>query len=377
MAATYLNTSLNNMHVVACGNLSSMTHARFAEFISRRGGVLMRTVTPSTRLIVEGENAAGTRKFHRLLESADKSSGVEVVTENQLFRRLGLLPEDSNCGLFSIADVAQLAGVPGKVLRGWIDSGLIVPHRVRDGVCLFEYAQLADARSIAALLKRGVAPRAIRHAVAVAESNGVRVRPVQLVHQPGQKLAYRNNDGELVAPDGTAFVSDDSACGVEATLRVIALPVDFSGAVETAIELELQGEFEQAAAIYADVLDAGPEDEVLYFNLGNVQLAMGEVDAAIASYQRSVELDPHYAEAWNNLANAYCDANDLHNAVAAYQTALHHAPQYDDAHFNLAETFFVLGNLRYATRHWRACLSGSAETQEAARQRLEEVHADV
>jgi len=371
MAATNTKRPLNNMHVVACGALSSMTHARFAEFVSLRGGVLTRKATPATSLIVEGENAAGTPRFQQLLQDASASGKVEVVTENQLFRRLGLLPASQNCGLFTIADVASLSGVSGKTLRRWIDLEIVTPVQVDDGVSLFEYAQLADAHNIAALIKLGATPHSIRLALHVAAANGQPLQAAQLVHCHGQQVGYRSPSGQLLAPDGTP-----APVGVktQSSASILPMPIDFNTAVQRALELEQEEEYQQAEEIYQQILAAGPEDEVIYFNLGNVQLAMDAVQLAIASYRKSVQLDPLYAEAWNNLGNAYCQAYQWSKAKAAYKTAIHHAPQYYDAHFNLAGVYFQLEQWASAARFFRHCLQSSdTATRTAAEQMLEEI----
>ncbi len=349
-----------------------MTHAQFAEFISQQGGVLMRTWRPGTGLIVQGEDAAGTRRFHQLLRKATRAGRVEVVTEGQLYRRLGLVPEAASCRLFSIADVARLVKVSGKMLRRWAASGLIQPHAMDDGVSLFRYAQLADARHLATLMQQGVAATTIRKELQTAEENGVTLRPSQLVHYQPQKLGYRNATGELLTVAGDAV--EGSSSTQPATACTLKLPLDADAAIQHALDLEQREDYDGAVAMYEQILSAGPADEVVYFNLGNVQLARNCVQPAIQAYRKSLELDPHYAEAWNNLGNAYCDAYDWRRAIEAYGAAIRHAPQYDDAHFNLAETYLLAGRREEAREHYQHCLAASSsETQAAARARLDEM----
>lgn len=149
--------------------------------------------------------------------------------------------------------------------------------------------------------------------------------------------------------------------------------------IQQAQHLYQQGDFEQALAIYRELLQSDPHDpallhacavllaqtgdhqaalkqinaalknasnnETLFNSKGNILLALNRFDEAIQAYQAAIALKPHYAPAYNNLGNCYYHQQNLSDAKSAYQKAITLQPHYPDAYYHLGITLAHLGEL--------------------------------
>jgi protein O-GlcNAc transferase len=56
---------------------------------------------------------------------------------------------------------------------------------------------------------------------------------------------------------------------------------------------------------FEKAVSLGPNNPIVYFNLGNALRSKGNYGDAIACYQKAVQLDPNMADAYNNLGLVY------------------------------------------------------------------------
>jgi tetratricopeptide (TPR) repeat protein len=144
-----------------------------------------------------------------------------------------------------------------------------------------------------------------------------------------------------------------------------------------AIALHQQGRFEQAIALYSDILRIEPRhfdaihllgviadqmknhqlaadliDQAIainssnadaYFNRGNALKELNRLDAAVESYDKAIRLNPRYANAFNNRGVVLQKLNQFDAAVESYSQAVRIKPDYAEAQFNLG---VVLQELR-------------------------------
>ena len=95
------------------------------------------------------------------------SGELEVVTETELWQRLGLVEgQQSVRRLYTPAMLADLLKVPVAVIRRWHRRGLIVPAREVRRLPYFDFQEVATARRLAELLAAGVSPAAIERKLA-------------------------------------------------------------------------------------------------------------------------------------------------------------------------------------------------------------------
>ncbi len=263
--------------------------------------------------------------------------------------------------LFSVDQLARLVGVPPASARAWTKRGWLRPVRTVDLRPLFDFAQLATARALAALQREGVTPARLRRALVQLgrwhpDAQSLRGALLSFLEEP--ELLVRTPDGRLAEPSGQLCLEFGREPAPLPPRRMASShpPRDPLDAFEAALAHEQRGELEAALAAYEAALAGfGREPEIL-FNLGNVLFALGRQAAAAAHFLGAIELDPEFPEAWNNLGNALAELGRVEQGVSAYRKALEVRPDYADAHFNLAEALHGAGDGVGARAHWQAYL---------------------
>ncbi len=106
-----------------------------------------------------------------------------------------------------------------------------------------------------------------------------------------------------------------------------------------AAALSQTGAFDEAIAIYKDVLAGDADQPRLWMSFGHVLKTVGRLDEGIAAYRQALAIWPHYGEAWWSLANL--KTLRLDDADVAIMTgALARADISEDDRFHLE---FALG----------------------------------
>lgn len=70
------------------------------------------------------------------------------------------------------------------------------------------------------------------------------------------------------------------------------------------------------------MLDAGQDNAMLRFSLGNALLAEGRAAEAAPHLRVAVEQDPRYSAAWKMLGKALAESGDHAGAVAAFDQGI-------------------------------------------------------
>ena len=130
-------------------------------------------------------------------------------------------------------------------------------------------------------------------------------------------------------------------------------------------ELQAQGDFGEAIALYRDALARDPEDAVAYSNLGTALAATGELGEAITQYRRALNLAPNDADSHYNLANALAAQGRLADAVGQFRAALEIEPGFAEAHINLGSALVMLGRPEDAAGHYRRAIELAPDAAEA------------
>jgi hypothetical protein len=94
-------------------------------------------------------------------------------------------------------------------------------------------------------------------------------------------------------------------------------------AIRTAVALEDQGDFVNAAKKYREILTTHPDSVLAWTNLGNADAKLGKREEAEHDFRKAIELDAHARDAMNNLAwllyqqRRYDEAESLARRAAA------------------------------------------------------------
>ena len=152
--------------------------------------------------------------------------------------------------------------------------------------------------------------------------------------------------------------------------------------LQQAVELHRKGEFDQAQAIYEEILEIRPDhfealnllgvlaaqiknhqravdliDRAIalyphhaasYFNRGLAQRALGQLEEAVVSYDHAIALSPDYAEAWSNRGDALLEQGRLEAAISSYDHAVSIRPDYAEAWSNRGDALLEQGRLEEA-----------------------------
>jgi tetratricopeptide (TPR) repeat protein len=114
--------------------------------------------------------------------------------------------------------------------------------------------------------------------------------------------------------------------------------------LEVGWRLYRSGQFDAAAKIFRQALDADSQNAELHQLLGVTYFRLGALPDAENSYRRAIALRAGYAEAQSNLGIALALQGKRQDAVAAFRAALVSEPRFAGAHSNLGNALLELGD---------------------------------
>ncbi|MGA2399420.1 MAG: tetratricopeptide repeat protein [Steroidobacteraceae bacterium] len=115
--------------------------------------------------------------------------------------------------------------------------------------------------------------------------------------------------------------------------------------LKRAVELHTRGDPKEAAALYADILQADPDHPDALHLMGVTQTQLGRPESGLALIAKSLAVNPHQPVAISNQGNAYLALNRPAEALASYDRALRLAPDYPLAVFGRGNALAALGRL--------------------------------
>ncbi len=399
-SAEPIGQSLRGARIAFLGKLAGMSRRDAQQLIREHGGAAVDEPDATVRLIVLGEQelplpgAEWDAHFGSDVRQAVDDGRIEVITETQLWHRLGLVEAEAHVRrLYTPAMLADLLHIPVAIVRRWHRRGLIVPTREVRRLAYFDFQEVATARRLAELLAAGMSPQLIEKRLAeLARYLPSIERPLaQLsIIVEGKQLLLRQGDG-LVAPGGQRWFdflpaegqqprletgTAGAAHADEAKDRWATLPLPparttatasmVSAAVAKASNLDDEGDLEGAADMYRTALAAGGPNAEICFALAELLYRLGDITAARERYFMAIELDEEYVEARANLGCVLAELGQRELAVAAFEGALAFHGEYLDAHYHLARALDDLGRRDEAEHHWRVFASLAPESPWAA-----------
>lgn len=335
------------VEIAVTGRFASMTQAQFRALVQSLGARLVRNLTLRTRWLVvgQGELPLGPDgKPNAALEMARlltrHGCDLQVLPEDEFLDHLGLgQSAEGTRRRTTLVELARLLGLPVVRIREWIRRGLIDPAEVVHGVALFDFQQVAAARTLCELLESGIPPAEVRQGL-----NQLRrlfpdwKSPLQGVSvlESTSRVVVRLDNGQLAEASGQRCFDFDSADAAETeSLSFVAIARTSADLFQDAVALEAAGRLEDAARTYERALHQDPDDPILRFNFGNVQMQLGQLSAAVQQYQHAVESDPSWASAWQNLGVALFELRHYEDSAMALRRALQLVPVGSDVAGNL------------------------------------------
>jgi tetratricopeptide (TPR) repeat protein len=371
---------LQGKRVAFVGKLASMAKRDAAQLVRQHGATVLEKPDASAHLIVVGEEefplpSTGDQDdwFDEETRQKVEQRAIEVITETQLWQRLGLVDSQHDVHrLYTPAMLADLLRVPVAVIRRWHRRGLIVPVREVRRLPYFDFQEVSTARRLAELLAAGASPRAMEKQLEAFSRYlpGVARPLAQLsVIVQGKEILLRQGDG-LLEPGGQLRFDFDAWDEEPPPPR--AMPTTPEQMCRLAAELEEDGQLAAAADMYHAALAAsGPKPEVC-FQLAELLYRLGDSSGARERYYMAIEMDEDYVEARANLGCVLAETGQHELAVAAFEGALRYHPDYADVRYHLARTLDEMNRRDEAEEHWQAFLAEAPDSPwaEEARGRL-------
>jgi tetratricopeptide (TPR) repeat protein len=361
---------LEGKRVAFVGKLAGMSRRDAGQLLRRHGAIVLESPDASADLAVVGEEELPLPGgegpddwFDAPTRQAVENGTLDVVTETQLWQRLGLVEFEHDIHrLYTPAMLADLLGVSVAVIRRWHRRGLIVPAREVRRLPYFDFQEVAAARRLSELLAAGMTPASIEKKLNDLSRYlpGVDRPLAQLsVIVQGKQILLRQGDG-LLEPGGQRRFDFDAWQSEETPEKPIPSTPDQM--IALAAELEEDGQLAAAADMLRAVLAAaGPKPE-LCFQLAELLYRQNDLAGARERYYMAVELDEDYVEARANLGCVLAETADRELAVAAFEGALRYHPDYADVHYHLARTLDEMDQRSRAAEHWRRFLELASDS---------------
>ena len=369
-----LSDTLKGKRVIILSKLAGMSKREAARILRQHGAVLSAQDDARVDIVVIGEDGLPLdeqggldERLQRLSQSDGTQADVEILSETQLWERLGLVEAQQHVRrLYTPAMLADLLKIPISVVRRWHRRGLIMPAREVRRLPYFDFQEVATARRLAELLAAGIsAPKIEKQLAAVARFLPGVERPLaQLsVIVEGKEILLRQGDGLVDA--GGQYRFDFESQGADDQNRIAAAleavraesepqraPQMPDELIRLAGELEDAGQLEGASETYRAALAAGGPDAGICFLLAELLYRLGETGAARERYYMAIELNEEFVEARANLGCVLAETGQRELAVAAFEGALHYHPDFPDVHYHLARTLDEMERREDAERHW-------------------------
>jgi tetratricopeptide (TPR) repeat protein len=126
-----------------------------------------------------------------------------------------------------------------------------------------------------------------------------------------------------------------------------------------------QGAYNQALALYQDVVALNPRHADALNNLGSALCKLGRYKEAEDYFRQAIGINPNNPEALNNLGNVLRSRGHIAESEIPLRRALKLKPNYVDARNNLGLTLVLLGRLRDAKGRFAKVLKAAPRHADA------------
>ncbi len=263
---------------------------------------------------------------------------------------------------YSTQKVAHLVGMAPNQVRHYVRRNLLAPHKGPKGEYRFGFQDVVLLRTAKSLLDSGISPRDLFRALASlkagvdpaavlssvrisAQSGAVvvcsedRVWDAKTGQECLQFAAHSATAADTVQPLWT-YLNEDSGDGDDLSSdEWRQLGVDLE-------ELDVAKAFEA----YSRALEVDLGNADAHVNIGRLYQLKGNLKNAKSHYEMAVQAAPEHQLAYYNLGTLFDELNEPELAAGFYQKA----PKVPDAHYNLARIARQSGDdLAYRRHHER------------------------
>ena len=267
------------------------------------------------------------------------------------------VPDDQ----YSVRQVSDMLDLSPRQIRALVADGALTPTIGARGKFLFSFQDLVVLRSVAELIRSGVALHKVRAAVTslLGQLPDDALLTVASLDASGRSVVV-SVDTTTWDPVTRQMVLD---LDVEATTDRIASVVDvspsaahertatewyvFADEIESSDPLAAEDAYRRSIQIDDTFADA-------HLNLGRLLHSAGNVREALDEYRVARMIDGEDAVTHYNIGVASQDLGDSADAVEAYERAIELAPRFADPRYNLSTLYEELGDTALAVQHLHA-----------------------
>jgi serine/threonine-protein kinase len=130
---------------------------------------------------------------------------------------------------------------------------------------------------------------------------------------------------------------------------------------------EAQKSYASAAAVFSAAILARPNDGSAYCEIGHVQEAQDKLDEAIGSYRDAIHLSPEHAHAYLRLAGALKKQGNIGAAIVAYRDAIRFETNASEGYHRLGNVLVQQDNLAGAIAAFQNAIRVNPRLAEAHR----------
>lgn len=269
---------------------------------------------------------------------------------------------------FSVRQVSDMLDLPPTQIRALVADGAITPSIGARGKFLFSFQDLVLLRSVAGLVRSGVAPHRVRSALTMLRDqlpDDALLTEVSL-DAGGRSVVVRVDANAWEPVSGQTVLDLDVGAVAEHLAAVVDVPnpagddrsaeewYAFADEIEELDPNAAEDAYRRAIELDATFADA-------HLNLGRLLHAGGAVGDALVEYRAARAIDGDDATTHYNIGVASQDLGSFEDAVVAYESAIELAPRFADARYNLAAVYEELGHEALAIqqlREYRELISG-------------------
>ena len=154
----------------------------------------------------------------------------------------------------------------------------------------------------------------------------------------------------------------DSSYSVPANIiQEFVHPKPLQVKIEQARVLHKQGDYENATALYENILKQDSDNIDVLYNLGHALSKSGLWDKAIGCIDKVIAAQNDHAQAWNVRGHFYSNTGQFHMAIDNYDKAISIDQQYASAHYHKACAQLSLGDYESGLvgYEWRTRMPGA------------------
>ncbi|GDZ95503.1 TPR domain protein [Planktothrix agardhii CCAP 1459/11A] len=117
-----------------------------------------------------------------------------------------------------------------------------------------------------------------------------------------------------------------------------------------------QGNPELALSFYNQAIELNPDNDHIYYKLGQTLMQLERYEDAITAYSKSIQINPDFPWSYNSLGEVLIKLERWEEAIAAYTQFIKFNNNFCWAYFGLGESFFKLNQIEKSINYYEKAI---------------------